>query len=336
MSNFSSRHELNDELLSAYLDDELSPEERAAVEARLADDAAGREMLHQLRAVSQAVQCLPQEIVGHDLGDAVLRRVTQSGPPIARLASTTTEADGGLIGRSAQLDDAFPKLTIGRSRRGWVWASLAIAAALLVMAFQPVRDGVEQPQAVALREEQVVREEVGRGRATSTELEIRTLGDGLATSMPSDGALTVAGPIAPTDAERTNERAESRTAPALEPAAQPSDERAIDLGTVAVTAPSASRGGGRRQPDADVDTSLNATMPSEIPAQAGAAGAAADTLAAAPAGVVDQAYRGFGRCAGSARATRRGSCIGPPRSCAEQILRSTIGTKWNRGGCGSR
>ncbi len=83
MSNFSSRHELNDELLSADLDDELSPEERAAVEARLADDAAGREMLHQLRAVSQAVQCLPQEIVGHDLGDAVLRRATQSGPPIA-------------------------------------------------------------------------------------------------------------------------------------------------------------------------------------------------------------------------------------------------------------
>ncbi len=122
-----------------------------------------------------------------------------------------------MIGRSAQLDDAFPKLTIGRSRRGWFWASLAIAAALLVMAFQPVRDGVEQPQAVALREEQVVREEVGRGRATSTELEIRTLGDGLATSVPSDGALTVAGPIAPTDAERTIERAESRRARPLSP-----------------------------------------------------------------------------------------------------------------------
>jgi hypothetical protein len=288
MSDFSSRHEPNDELLSAYLDDELSPEERAAVKARLADDAAGREMLHQLRAVSQAVQSLPQEIVGHDLGGAVLRRVTQSGPPIARLASTATEADGSLTGRSAEFDDSFPKLTIGRSRRSWFWASLAIAAALLVMAFQPDREGLEQPQAVALREEQVVREEVGRGRAARDELELRTLDDGLAISAPSDGALTVAGPIAPTDTERTIERAASETAPALEPAAQPSDERAIDPGTVAATAPPASRGGGRKQPDADVDTSRHATLPSEIPAQAGAAGAATDTLATSPAGAVDQ------------------------------------------------
>jgi anti-sigma factor RsiW len=75
MSDFRPHPERGDELLSAYLDDDLSPEERVAVEARLAEDAQAREMLHQLRAVSQAVQGLPQEIVGHDLGESVLQRV---------------------------------------------------------------------------------------------------------------------------------------------------------------------------------------------------------------------------------------------------------------------
>jgi anti-sigma factor RsiW len=133
MSDFPSRHELDDELLSAYLDDELSPQERAAVEVRLAEDAAAREMLHQLRAVSQAVQGLPQEIVGHDLGESVLRQATQTGPAIAPLVSPTTESNGRSPDRAGQPEDSFPKFTIGRSPRGWFWASLAVAAALLVI-----------------------------------------------------------------------------------------------------------------------------------------------------------------------------------------------------------
>ena len=75
MSEQEFQPELNDELLSAYLDDELSAEERAAVEARLANDADAQQLLHQLRAVSESVQRLPLEGVGRDLSGDILRRV---------------------------------------------------------------------------------------------------------------------------------------------------------------------------------------------------------------------------------------------------------------------
>jgi anti-sigma factor RsiW len=40
MSDKDSNYDLNDELLSAYLDGELSADQRAAVEARVASDPA--------------------------------------------------------------------------------------------------------------------------------------------------------------------------------------------------------------------------------------------------------------------------------------------------------
>ena len=61
MSDREQNYELDDERLSAYLDDELSAEERAAIEARLADDPAAKRLLHELQSVSQAVQALPQK-----------------------------------------------------------------------------------------------------------------------------------------------------------------------------------------------------------------------------------------------------------------------------------
>ena len=59
MNGNDHQHELDDELLSAYIDGELSDSERAAVEARLASDPEAQHLLHQLRSVSQDVQSLP-------------------------------------------------------------------------------------------------------------------------------------------------------------------------------------------------------------------------------------------------------------------------------------
>ena len=52
-------HEFSDELLSAYLDDELSPEERADVEAALDADPELRRTCDELRALSNALQAMP-------------------------------------------------------------------------------------------------------------------------------------------------------------------------------------------------------------------------------------------------------------------------------------
>ncbi len=133
--NDPSQYEIDDELLSAYLDDELSAEERAVVESRLATDPLARQTLEHLRSVSQSVRDLPQESVGRDLRDSVLRRAE----------AARTDRDGvagpGPSARMATNDASLPTISIGHTRRGWVWASLAVAAAVLIMVFQP---GLEQ------------------------------------------------------------------------------------------------------------------------------------------------------------------------------------------------
>src|SRR3954470_11579890 len=116
MSDKPSNHELDDELLSAYLDGELSASERAAVEARLATDPAAQQLLHELRSVSQSVQALPTESLGRDLSEEILRRARQSKPTPA-----TAEMSSGS-------GDAIPKIKIFGSRRAWFWASMALAA----------------------------------------------------------------------------------------------------------------------------------------------------------------------------------------------------------------
>src|SRR5687768_9872166 len=107
MTDFPSQPDWDNELLSGYLDDELSADERARVEARLAADPAARRLFEELRAASQAVQALPNETVGYDLRDSILARAEQ-----AMLASPTappTAAD------SLRPRDSLPQFTVGRT-----------------------------------------------------------------------------------------------------------------------------------------------------------------------------------------------------------------------------
>ncbi|MCI0335290.1 MAG: zf-HC2 domain-containing protein [Planctomycetes bacterium] len=149
--NDPSQPEIDDELLSAYLDDELSAEERALVESHLATDPHSQQTLEQLRNVSQSVRDLPQESVGRDLRDSVLRRAQvaklNTDPTASRAvlgpdsqAPTAGVAYPGPDARVAANDASLPTISIGRTRRGWVWASLAVAAAVLIMVFQPGRE----------------------------------------------------------------------------------------------------------------------------------------------------------------------------------------------------
>lgn len=125
MNEHDSQHELADELLSAYLDDELSPAERAAVESRLANDPAAQQTLHQVRSVSQSIQRLPLENIGADVRGRILDRIQKLEPS----AQPRTAADG----QPSPAGDVLPKITIFNSRRSWIWASLAVAAGLMIM-----------------------------------------------------------------------------------------------------------------------------------------------------------------------------------------------------------
>jgi hypothetical protein len=119
--NEHPQHETDDEQLSAYLDDELAPDERAAVEARLATDPAARQLLDDLQHVSKTLRHLPPASAAEGLRETILRRAEEAKRPAAPAEDSNTSP---------------PTFTIGRTRRGWLWASLAIAAALFIMVTQ--------------------------------------------------------------------------------------------------------------------------------------------------------------------------------------------------------
>ena len=113
MSDQPSQHELDDELLSAYLDGELTDSERAAVEARLATDPAAQQLLHELRSVSQSVQAIPTAGLGRDLSDEILRRARAAAPAATR----SREAKSASAAEPTSLIDTMPKVRAFSSRR---------------------------------------------------------------------------------------------------------------------------------------------------------------------------------------------------------------------------
>jgi hypothetical protein len=112
-------HENSDnELLSAFIDGELTAAERAAVERRLQDDPQARAMVSELRTVSQTLLSLPKQELGTDLREAVLQQA------VVRAEQAPVVAGGA---------------------RRWAWAALALAAALLLTAYLPETDH-DQPR----------------------------------------------------------------------------------------------------------------------------------------------------------------------------------------------
>ncbi len=132
--------EFDDELLSAYLDDELAPEARAHVEARLAADSQARQLLEELKAVSRAVQGLPAATLDADLRESVLRR-----------AERAMLVPGERVSASGPDEKAW-RMPFGRSKRSWFWAGAALAAGLLLMVYDRAAEHDQNlPNEVALR-----------------------------------------------------------------------------------------------------------------------------------------------------------------------------------------
>lgn len=65
----------DEEMLSAYIDGELSGEDRSSVEQWLADDVAARELLDELTETSTLVRALPRPTAPEDLRNEVLNRL---------------------------------------------------------------------------------------------------------------------------------------------------------------------------------------------------------------------------------------------------------------------
>jgi hypothetical protein len=107
----------SDELLSAYLDGELSASQRSEVEDRLAANLTDRELLAELQALRQEVAALPRYQARRDFVD--------------RVVAAATKAKAEQDAANTPLEPVSSK----RKRRAayYVLPAIAAAAALLVM-----------------------------------------------------------------------------------------------------------------------------------------------------------------------------------------------------------
>ncbi len=119
MADTQANDAFDDELLSAYVDGELSGDQAAQVEQRLSVDPKAKQLVEEMRALSDTLQAMPCETANKDLREAVLQR------------TVTLPREGRAT----------------RGVRRWGWAAMALAAGLLLMVFQPTEERDGQPLA---------------------------------------------------------------------------------------------------------------------------------------------------------------------------------------------
>jgi anti-sigma factor RsiW len=124
MSGFGD--ELVPEMLSAYLDDELTPSERDAVDARLATSPEWRVELAEVRAARDAVRNLPARDAPDGFWDSLLERV-----------AADDEEDLGADAPVVALVERRP-----HRRAAWIAAAAAIVIGLVAVIAVPHRNEV--------------------------------------------------------------------------------------------------------------------------------------------------------------------------------------------------
>jgi len=126
----------DDELISAYLDGELSGKDLVRAKQLLASQPDSRQMLDELTALRASLQSLPPHKLGPDFAETVLRRAEREmlQPAAGAGAQAATSGDAGI---ELARPDAPPLLSMSRWKRSLVWSALATAAAIALMIFNP-------------------------------------------------------------------------------------------------------------------------------------------------------------------------------------------------------
>lgn len=133
-----------DELISAYLDGELTAEEEGRVEQRLHEDAKLQRMFHELRALRSTLQSIPATDPPEDLAERVLRQAERRMLLGEEETSQEHHDNDTFEAPVPDTNSPSPVVTKGTPRHKWRLAIpvLATAAALLVAAaflFEPIR-----------------------------------------------------------------------------------------------------------------------------------------------------------------------------------------------------
>ena len=137
------------ELLSAYLDGELTADEQAQVEQLLATNPAARQLVDELRALRVRLQALPSHRIGKDISQEVLRRAqlrmeSEAAPPRPRREERE---------ESPQPESPFLRTLLGRALRprALVWSGLAVSVAVVLLVVESTRDRGPGDASVAMR-----------------------------------------------------------------------------------------------------------------------------------------------------------------------------------------
>lgn len=133
----------DDELLSAYLDDEVDEVQRAHVEQLLAEQPEWRQRYDDLRALRGGFEALPKHRLPDDFAARVLRaaeRSVLSGDGTPPTAPPTTAPEPASPPPAPAIEPASRHaatwdLSWQRAKRPLIWASLALAAGLLIMVY---------------------------------------------------------------------------------------------------------------------------------------------------------------------------------------------------------
>jgi Putative zinc-finger len=139
--------EPREELISAYLDGELSDVQRAEVEKWLAESSQLRRLHTELCAVRAGMQSLPRHQLDHDISGAVLRRAEHSvlrGAEAKPVAGTIRPAPA-----------PTSRWNRGAGWRRVVWPALAIAAALVILIYDANRRPADLEVARAPEQDEV-------------------------------------------------------------------------------------------------------------------------------------------------------------------------------------
>ncbi len=124
--------QLNDELLSAFLDGEVSEEERVQIEAQLAQSPEWRRRYHQLVETVNAVRTLPEVAMPRDFSQGIMAHIAQR-------QQEQGQSDQSEIGSAATVTVATStdRSVASRRRRQETYYSsawIAVAACLLIAA----------------------------------------------------------------------------------------------------------------------------------------------------------------------------------------------------------
>jgi hypothetical protein len=136
----------DEELISAYCDGELHGAELARAEELLASRPECRQLLEEYRAMRTRLQDVPQRTLGGNFAQRVLRRAERD--ILVPIGSANSYAAA----------PAPPKrMGWPQGRRPWVYAAMALAAALLIMLVES-KDALRAPQQQLARHEPLPRD----------------------------------------------------------------------------------------------------------------------------------------------------------------------------------